>query len=100
MQALAGHRSARTNLKGDVMRTAGCIVLACLIVIVGGVGPVPSPGTRAAAQGSRGAAACDRECLIGIAGRYLDALVAKDSTRAPLAASVRYTENGQRLVPG
>jgi hypothetical protein len=45
-------------------------------------------------------ARCDRACLISIADTYLDALVAKDPKRAPLAATVRYTENGQRLVPG
>lgn len=82
------------------MRTAASVVLACLIVIVAGVGLVPSPGTSAAAQASQGAAGCNRECLIGIAGQYLDALVARDPKRAPLAGSVRYTENGQRLVPG
>lgn len=42
---------------------------------------------------------CDRDCLIGIAEQYLDALTAKDSKRLPLAgANVRYTENGQRLL--
>jgi hypothetical protein len=43
---------------------------------------------------------CDRACLIGIATTYVDALVAKDPKQAPLAAGVKYTENGQRLVPG
>jgi hypothetical protein len=52
----------------------------------------------AAAQGNTGA--CDRACLIGIADQYLEALVAKDPKRVPLAATVKYTENGQRLLPG
>ena len=43
---------------------------------------------------------CDRECLIKIADTYIDALVAKDPKRAPLAPAVKYTENGQRLLPG
>jgi hypothetical protein len=49
-----------------------------------------------AAQGAR----CDRACLEGIANQYLQALVAKDPKRVPLAANLRYTENGQRLLPG
>jgi hypothetical protein len=56
--------------------------------------------SNAAAQPDRSAPPCGRPCLIGIAEQYLDALAAKDPKRAPLAADVRYTENGQRLVPG
>jgi hypothetical protein len=51
--------------------------------------------TTTAAQGR-----CDRACLIGIADRYIDALVAHDPKQAPFAASFKYTENGQRLLPG
>jgi hypothetical protein len=41
---------------------------------------------------------CDRDCLIGIAEQYLDALAAKDAKRLTLASSnIPYTENGQRL---
>jgi hypothetical protein len=47
------------------------------------------------------AGACDRECLIGIAEQYLDALVAREPSKLPLAgASVTFTENGQRLRLG
>ncbi len=54
-------------------------------------------GTVVSGQGqSKG---CDRDCLIGIAEQYLDALAAKDSKRLPLA-NPRYTENGQRLKLG
>jgi hypothetical protein len=44
--------------------------------------------------------ACDRACLVRIAERVIEALVAHDATRAPLAPNVRYTENGQTLNPG
>jgi hypothetical protein len=55
-------------------------------------------GGVAAAQGG---GACDRDCLTGIAEQYLDALVAKDPSKLPLAnASVLFTENGQRLRLG
>ncbi|HEY6453811.1 MAG TPA: hypothetical protein VIY90_00865 [Steroidobacteraceae bacterium] len=40
---------------------------------------------------------CNRQCLQDIADRYLAALVAHDPTKAPLAATVRITENGQNL---
>ncbi len=54
-------------------------------------------GGVAAAQGG----ICDRDCLTGIAEQYLDALVAKDPSKLPLAnATVKFTENGQRLRLG
>ena len=54
-------------------------------------------GSAAAQVGRAGGAPCDRDCLIGVAEQYIDAPVAKDPTRLPLAsAAVRYTENGQR----
>jgi hypothetical protein len=40
---------------------------------------------------------CDRSCLNGIVEQYLAAVVAHDPSRAPLASSVRYTENGVEL---
>ena len=43
---------------------------------------------------------CDRECLIRISDAYIDALVAHDPSKAGLAPNVKYTENGQRLLPG
>jgi hypothetical protein len=43
---------------------------------------------------------CDRTCLEGFVDRYVDAVVAHDPARAPLAQAVRFTENGQRLRPG
>jgi hypothetical protein len=43
-------------------------------------------------------AACDRACLTGFIDQYLDALVAQDPKRIPLAANAKYTENGQRLT--
>ena len=62
------------------------VMLAMMLVVA-----VP-----AAAQNSR----CDRGCLIGIADQYLQALTARDPKRVPLVANIKYTENGQRLLPG
>ncbi len=39
-------------------------------------------------------------CLEAYVDRYLDAVIAHDPTRAPIAKNARFTENGQRLEPG
>jgi hypothetical protein len=44
-----------------------------------------------------GAGPCGRECLNAMVDRYLDAVVAHDAARLPLAPGVRFTENGQHL---
>ena len=54
----------------------------------------------AATVASAQPAACDRQCLEGFIDRYLDALVRHDPRAVPIAASARYTENGQRLAVG
>jgi hypothetical protein len=40
---------------------------------------------------------CNRQCLAGFMTAYLNALVAHDSSRLPVAKNVKYTENGVRL---
>ena len=37
---------------------------------------------------------CDRECLAGFMTTYLEALVAHDASKLPVAKNVKYTENG------
>ena len=79
-------------------RTIACVVGAGLML--------GSAGTRIQAgqsgQVARGAAAgpCDRACLQGFVEQYLDAWIARDPTRLPLAPNAKYTENGQRLELG
>jgi hypothetical protein len=52
-------------------------------------------------QGNRGGSGpCDRACLEGFVDQYLDALIAHDPKRLPLAPNAKFTENGQRLNPG
>ena len=65
------------------------------------------PGLRAAAlalllasAGATAAEGCDRACLEGFVDRYLDAVVADRPDLAPLAAGVRFTEDGQQLAIG
>ena len=49
---------------------------------------------------SAAATACDRECLIDIANRYLAALAAHDPGAAPLSATLAFVENIQAMKPG
>src|SRR5580704_7660684 len=51
-----------------------------------------------AAQSKSGA--CDRACLEAFVDRYLDAVIAHDPSKAPIAKNARFTENGQRLDLG
>ena len=51
-------------------------------------------------QGNRGSGPCDRACLEGFVDQYLDALIAHDPKRLPLAPNAKFTENGQRLNVG
>jgi hypothetical protein len=48
----------------------------------------------------RAAEACDRACLEGLVDQYLDAMLAHDPHKAPFAANVKFTENGQKLELG
>jgi hypothetical protein len=54
----------------------------------------------AGAMNAHAAASCDRACLEGFVDQYLDALLAHDPSKVPLAPNVRYTEDGQRLAIG
>jgi len=53
------------------------------------------PGDRPVVAGN-----CERECLDGFVNQYLSALLSHDPSRAPLSATVKFTENGQILKPG
>jgi hypothetical protein len=52
--------------------------------------------TMSAAQ----AADCDRACLKGMITKYVDAMVAHDPSRLPLAANVRFSEDSKDLKLG
>jgi len=43
---------------------------------------------------------CDRDCLNGFIDQYLEAIQSHDPSLLPLTESVKFTENGQRLMPG
>ena len=67
-------------------RTWSRAVVAAALVMFG------APGAQAAE--------CDRTCLGGMITQYVDALLAHDTKRLPLAASVRFTEDSQELKLG
>jgi hypothetical protein len=46
------------------------------------------------------AADCDRACLRGFVDSYLDAMAKHDPSKLPVAASVKFTENGKMLKLG
>ena len=62
------------------------------VLLLAAVAASPLP---LAAQG-----ACDRNCLAGVMTAYLDSLVAHDPQAAPLADSVRFTEDAKELAVG
>lgn len=79
------------------------IVAALAATGLGGVAQAQSGGyaiPKVATTTRSRAAECDRTCLDGVVDRYLAALIADDPSAAPLAASVRFTENGQLLPLG
>jgi hypothetical protein len=54
----------------------------------------------AMSAGAAHAADCDRACLKGLITKYVDAMLAHDSSRLPLAAGVRFSEDSQDLKIG
>jgi len=73
------------------MRKSWILVLGILL---------PAAVAAPEVQGQRGGGACDRACLEGFVDQYLDAVIARDPKRLPLAGNVRFTENGVRLEVG
>jgi hypothetical protein len=73
-------------MRRPIILTAAFAVAAVIGVLRDARGQQPPP--------------CDRACLEGFVDQYLDALVAHDPKRLPLASNVRFTENGVRLDVG
>ncbi|MET0280989.1 MAG: hypothetical protein ABW278_07685 [Steroidobacteraceae bacterium] len=70
-------------------------ITAALRLAVFAMAAYTVPAAQAAAP-----AGCDRSCLTGLLTQYLDAVVAHDTARLPLAAKVRYTEDSKSLPLG
>ena len=74
---------------------AGFLVAAAVVFAVPLARAATPPPTPAAS--AIDTSPCDRACLRDIAERYLNAVLAHDPTKAPLARNARYTENGVDL---
>ncbi|MEO8306902.1 MAG: hypothetical protein ABI616_02545 [Pseudomonadota bacterium] len=75
-------------------------VVAARLLVVIGVTLVAVGGAQAQAPANRAADPCQRSCLEGFVNTYLGALTSHDPKRLPLAANVRFTENGAKLALG
>ena len=62
---------------------------------VGCLGALLLSGLAVSRNACRAAETCDRACLEGFINQYLDALVAQDPSKLPLAKNARYTEMGR-----
>jgi len=69
---------------------------ACAMLFVAAAWPVEAQAATAPAAKP----ACDRACLEAIASKYLDAMVAHDPSKAPLAPSVQYAQDNVPLKIG
>ena len=69
-----------------------------MIVLFGGT--ILCAANALAAQTSPPSMTCDRACLKGVIDQYLNALVAHDPTRAPLAPDARFAQDNQPLHVG
>ncbi|HEY4363745.1 MAG TPA: hypothetical protein VGN17_22450 [Bryobacteraceae bacterium] len=61
---------------------------------------VPALALAALSTVSARAADCDRACLKGMITKYVDAMVAHDPSRLPLAANARFSEDSKDLKLG
>ncbi len=81
-------------------RPAGHAAVGMLVALSSAMG-LPAvaapPSTASSAPIGADTSPCDRACLRAIAERYLQAMLAHDPARAPLAHNARYTENGVEL---
>jgi hypothetical protein len=65
-----------------------------------GAAAPPPPALAPTGKAKDAPSSCERDCLQDLLVRTLQAMVDHRPGDAPLAASVRYTENGQQLKPG
>lgn len=75
----------------------GVVGALCAVIVVGASFAERASGDQA---GNAMSSSCDRACLEGFVNRYLDAVVAHDPSRLPLAKFAKFTENGAHLELG
>ncbi len=70
-------------------RVARASIIAALLLVVTGI-----------SESAMAAENCDRACLTGLLTTYVDAMVAHDSSKLPLAGDVKVTENSKAIKLG
>lgn len=83
-----------TNRMSPGRRLAG--TLAGILLLLSGAALAQAPGEPSALYPQD----CNRDCLIGFARGYMDALVHKDPARAHFAKAVRFSENDVEMPIG
>src|SRR5579875_1003017 len=86
-------RRRSTNMKKSLAWIASMSLFA--LAFMPSFRAAANPAPKAAPQTS-----CDYDCLTGFVNQYLQALVAHDPAKLPLAAGVRFTENTEPLKLG
>jgi hypothetical protein len=82
------------------MSSTGQVAMAACMLLMATLasGATPAPARASAPLPSNvGTGDCDRDCLQGLAEKFLAALVAHDPGKVPLAKGVRYSENSVPL---
>ncbi len=74
------------------MRTSGKLLILAAVILSFLIACQTIP--------SKPAGQYDRATLQSFVDKYIDAVIAHDPAQARLAATVKFTENGQRLLPG
>jgi len=70
---------------------------AAISMLLAACGKTPEPAQVAAAQPGP---ACNRQCLVDATDAYVAALVAHDTSKAPLANDIVFVENVTKMKPG
>lgn len=83
-----------------MMRVPVLFATLSLGLAICGLSYVPDASASAVNGAVAVGTACERECLIGFADQYLNALIKHDPHMLPLAARYKFTENGQQIKLG
>ena len=82
------------------VKTGRIVATSTVLAAALALGACGKPAETASAGAAKPAGACDRQCLITATDNYVAALVAHDTTKAPLAEDIKFVENVTRTKPG
>jgi len=96
----AGGSQASDAMSGQALADGGLDATGASDAVAASDGGNTSAGGDAATDASSTGATCTRDSLTAAIDAYFTALAAHDPTKAPIAQSAKYTENGQVLQLG